>query len=428
MGRSDMHISILALGTRGDIQPSLALAQTLAGRGHAVRFISHPGFAGLAGGRGVEFCPLAAMQGELASPLGKDLFAKGLAPLRSFRVTAALAKRYSLEWSRQSCALATGSDCVIGTTYTAFTATTLGKQRTIPFIQAFFQPILPTRAFSSIFLPKLPFAAGLFNWLTHQIFNQILWSLLRPLASEAARELWPSERLPLMSPIRSTRTPSRPTLMALSRHVVPPPADWDASIHVTGYWFLEPSPAWRPSAELVRFLTSGPPPVYVGFGSMSLKDPAATVALVLAAAEKAKCRLVLDAGWGGLAPSSPLDGVFAVADIPHDWLFPRMAAIVHHGGAGTIGEVLRAGRPSVAIPFIADQPYWGRHIADLGVAASPIPFRSLQADCLAQAIGRCLHDQAMRAGAARFKALIAAEEGTRKAAELIEAAARGDTA
>jgi sterol 3beta-glucosyltransferase len=423
-----MRISILALGTRGDIQPSLALAQTLAGRGHAVRFISHPGFAGLAGGRGVEFCPLAAMQGELASPIGKDLFAKGLAPFRSFRATAALAKRYSLEWSRQSCALATGSDCVIGTTFTAFTAATLGKQRTIPFIQAFFQPILPTRAFSSIFLPKLPVSAGLVNWLTHQIFNQILWSLLRPLASEAARELWPSERLPLRTPLRSTKIPSRPTLLAFSRHVVPPPADWDASVHVTGYWFLERSPDWQPSAELIRFLTSGPPPVYVGFSSMTLKDPAATVALVLAAAEKAKCRLVLDAGWGGLRPADPPDWVFSVSDIPHDWLFPRMAAIVHHGGAGTVGEILRAGRPSIAIPFVADQPFWGRRLADLGVAASPLPFRSLKADCLAKGIECCLHDLAIQAEAARFQALIAAEEGARKAAELIESAARGDMA
>lgn len=431
IGLPYMRVSFLALGSRGDVQPSLALAQTLAGRGHSVRFISHPGFAGLVGGRGVEFCPLSAMHGELAGSKGKELFAKGLQPLFAFRAAVALAKRYSLEWSREFCALAKGSDCVVGTTYAAYSAASIGKHWTIPHIQAFFQPILPSGAFSSVFLPDFPRPLPAFaNRLTHRIFNQLVWTVLRPLASEAAKEVWNESRTPFLSPIRSTRDEGRPTLMSFSRHVVAPPEDWDSSIAVTGYWFLERPAEWQAPLDLVRFIEAGPPPIYIGFGSMTLKDPAATSALVLEAIEKVECRAVIGKGWGHLRPANPPPGVFLVDDVPHDWLFPRMASIVHHGGAGTVGSALRAGRPSVVVPFIADQPFWGRRLFELGVAPKALPYRAMDADSLAAAIELSLGDEPMRAKAAKLGALIEAEQGTSRAADLIEAAAcgRGPTA
>ena len=147
-----MRISILALGSRGDIQPALALAETLASHSHHIRFITHPGFAHLAVGRNVEFLPLAAMKGEF-----EHLAKKKRYPLFEFRATADMAKRYGLEWSRQFRALAEGSDCLVGAGVCSFMVPTVGRHAKIPFFQAFFQPILPTRSFSSALATLLAF-------------------------------------------------------------------------------------------------------------------------------------------------------------------------------------------------------------------------------------------------------------------------------
>lgn len=420
-GSSCMRIAILSLGSRGDVQPALALAQTLAGRGHEVRFISHPGFAALAAGRGVSFQPLAEMHGELSGPVGTDLFADGLNPVRTLRSVAAVAKHYSLEWNRQFKALATGSDCVLGTMFASFAAVLMGKHWAVPSVRAFYQPVLATRAFPSAFLPATPFALpGFANYLTHQLFNQLAWTLLRPLAADGAREVWQEEAVSFKHQITSSGNPGRPTLMAFSRHVVPVPDDWDDSVEITGYWFLKRPPSWEPTEELRHFLAAGPAPVYVGFGSMGTRNPRATTDLVLDAVARCGTRAVLCTGWGGLGPAKPPPGVLVVDDVPHDWLFPRMASIIHHGGAGTTAAALRAGKPSVVFPFLGDQSFWARRVADLGVGPRALPYRTLDPEKLAQAIRHTFHDAQMRRTAARLGISIESENGTSRAADIIE--------
>jgi sterol 3beta-glucosyltransferase len=258
-----MRISILALGSRGDIQPALALAETLASHSHHIRFITHPGFAHLAVGRNVEFLPLAAMKGEF-----EHLAKKKRYPLFEFRATADMAKRYGLEWSRQFRALAEGSDCLVGAGVGSFMVPTVGRHAKIPFFQAFFQPILPTRSFSSVLLPSLPFALpGFANRLSHQIVNQLVWSFFRPTASESLRELWHEPAAPLLFQIDAARDPRCPTLMAFSRHVVPRPEDWGHSIEVTGYWFLDRQTGWQPPRDLADFIAAGPPRSMLGLAA-----------------------------------------------------------------------------------------------------------------------------------------------------------------
>ena len=175
-----------------------------------------------------------------------------------------------------------------------------------------------------------------------------------------------------------------PVLYAYSPTLLPPP-DWPSRFHVTGAWFLDPPPDWQPPPDLVAFLEGGPPPVYVGFGSMTSADPDATLALVLDALSRAGQRGVLLHGWAGLGTGRELpDTVFALDDVPHSWLFPRMAALVHHGGAGTTVAGLRAGIPSVVTPLTADQPSWGRIVHRLGAGPRPIPFRRLTATRLSR--------------------------------------------
>jgi sterol 3beta-glucosyltransferase len=209
-------------------------------------------------------------------------------------------------------------------------------------------------------------------------------------------------------------------LYAYSPHVVPRPDDWPAHHVVTGYWFLPPPAEWQPSEELRAFLSAGPPPVYIGFGSMMTQDPQKTTALVTQALSQAGQRAVLVGGWGALeGGSSHSEDLLFINDVPHHWLFPQMAAVVHHGGAGTTGAALRSGVPSIVVPFSFDQHFWGDRVAKMGVGPRPLPYPKLTAQSLAAAITQAIGDPGMRERAAGLGANIQQEQGTAQALEHI---------
>ncbi|QKV80446.1 glycosyltransferase [Amycolatopsis sp. Hca4] len=185
------------------------------------------------------------------------------------------------------------------------------------------------------------------------------------------------------------------------------PATWD----VTGYWFLPEDPAWTPPAELVAFLDSGEAPVCIGFGSMASADPAATARTVTEAIRRAGVRAVLLTGWSGMSDIAASDDVLVIDQVPHSWLFPRCAAVVHHGGAGTTAAALRAGVPAVVVPHGVDQPFWAKRVAELGVGPRPLPRSRLSATSLAAALRTTLADDGMRARAAHLAELISTEDG-----------------
>jgi UDP:flavonoid glycosyltransferase YjiC (YdhE family) len=210
-------------------------------------------------------------------------------------------------------------------------------------------------------------------------------------------------------------------LYGFSHAVIPPAADWGANVHVTGYWFLDRSESWTPPPALADFLAAGPPPVYLGFGSMSTQKPRETADLVLAALSKAGQRGIILSGWGGMTASDLPGTVFPLASAPFTWLFPRMAAVAHHGGAGTTAQGLRAGVPSIVIPFFGDQPFWGARVRALGAGPAPIPRKKLTVERLAEAIEQAVSDQGMRAKAAAIGAKIRAEDGVACAAQIVGA-------
>ncbi len=171
-----------------------------------------------------------------------------------------------------------------------------------------------------------------------------------------------------------------PFLCGFSEHVVPRPPDWGGNVHVTGWWYPE-EPRWQPPADLQRFIEQGSPPVFIGFGSMPVRDPARTTALIVEAVRQSGRRAVLHAGWAGLGGrlgSGVPPEIFPIDYAPYGWLFPRMAAVVHHGGSGTSGMGFRSGVPSIIVPFGFDQFYWGRRAFELGVGPQPLPFRPAQ--------------------------------------------------
>ena len=212
-----------------------------------------------------------------------------------------------------------------------------------------------------------------------------------------------------------------PMIAGYSPAVFPKPTDWPAWVHVTGYWFLNAEAGWQPPAALVDFLQAGPAPVYIGFGSMAGRNPEQRAETAIKALERSGQRGILLTGWGGLQAGDLPDFVFAVDSVPHDWLFPQMAAVVHHGGAGTTAAGLRAGAPTVIVPFFGDQPFWGRRVAELGVGTRPIAQKQLSVERLAAAIRTAACDLDMRRRAQELSQRIGREDGIGRAVEVFHA-------
>ncbi|MFJ3216488.1 glycosyltransferase [Kitasatospora sp. NPDC086801] len=216
-------------------------------------------------------------------------------------------------------------------------------------------------------------------------------------------------RLGLPAGAPSAAADIRPVFHGFSPLVVPRPEDWPSRVEVAGYWWPARPDGWQPPTELVDFLQAGPPPVFIGFGSMAPEQGERLSELVAAAVKRAGVRAVVQEGWADLDVRG--DDVLAIGDVPHDWLFPRAAAVVHHAGAGTTAAGLRAGVPALPVPVMADQPFWASRLRRLGVAPRPLPFQDLTAEALGDAITACLSEPAHRHRAAELARGIAAEDG-----------------
>lgn len=370
------RIVIFAAGSRGDLQPCLALGQGLAERGELVRLIASDRYQPMVTAAGLEHAAVSVDPTEiLSTDEGQEWLAGGRNPVKFVanfkRILAPLAERLLAE----VLVACKDADLILYPTI-GFLGHHIAEQLRIPSALIHFQPSQPTTAFPHPLVPR-SFGTPL-NRFTFHAVDQITWQLLRPFINPWRRDSLGLPKLPLRGPMHRVRGGQVPVLCCFSPSVIPRPRDWPAYVHETGYWFVRDQP-WAPTESLGSFIESGDPPVYVGFGSMVPKDPAATDRIVRAALRAAGLRGVLTTG-------EPDEDMYVVGDVPHSWLFPRMAAVVHHGGAGTTAAGLRAGVPSVICPFFGDQPYWGERVAALGAGPKPLPIREMTVDRLAEAL------------------------------------------
>jgi UDP:flavonoid glycosyltransferase YjiC (YdhE family) len=362
---------------------------------------------------GLELAPLTADPAEiLESDAGQELLAGGRNPVKFLggfrRIIGPMAERLLAE-SSDACK---GADLILGPTL-GFLPRHIGEHLGVPWALIHFQPSEPTGAFPHPFVPQ---AGALGPWARRASFravDQIAWQLSRPFINPWREGMLGLPRLPLRG-----RRPDGPVLACFSPVVVPRPEDWGPNVHLTGYWFLD-EPEWEPPGELAEFLAAGPPPVYVGFGSMVPKDAEMTALTVRTALRLAGVRGVVQGD-----PASSDEDVLAVRDVPHSWLFPRMAAVVHHGGAGTTAAGLRAGVPTVVCPFFGDQPYWGERVAELGAGTRPLPFRAMTVPRLAAKIRQAVQDPDMADRADDLGRRIRAEDGVGRARDVIDSLLR----
>jgi len=414
-----MRIAIIASGSRGDVEPYVALGKGLRAAGHVVRLVTHRDFESLVTSHGLDFRPVAGSVQDVAESMAA-LIENGnfLAILAQMGKEA---QRGALALAGAGLAACQGMDLVLAGIGGVFVGIAIAEKLGLPLLQAYYIPFTPTSAYPAFVIPRPPAWLGtLPNRPSYQVARQMMWQAFRSADMMARREVLGLPAAPFFGPFNSECVRGQPILYGYSPAVIPPPADWDADTHVTGYWFLDPAEDWTPPLALLDFLHEGPPPVYVGFGSMSSRKPAETANLILAALAHTQQRGIIHAGWSGLQRADLPGSVMMVDAIPFSWLFPRVAAVVHHGGAGTTAAGLRAGVPSVVIPFFGDQPYWGQRIADFGVGPAPIPRKKLTAERLAQAIQTAVTDQAMRQRAAELGAKIRAEDGIARAVAVVE--------
>lgn len=414
------HVTLVTTGSRGDIQPFIALGLGLAESGHGVTVATNPLYEDWVRENGLTFRPvegdpMGAVQGEQGRAW-METGRRGLGFVRGFRAYTGPILRQATADVLAAC---DGADLILFSGPAFYATYSVAEKLGVPFIQAYLQPVNPTREFPSAIFPTKHKGGALFNYATHAIGGQIFWQIIRPIMNDIRRESLGLRPFSFAGPFLAMLRRRLPVIHGYSPTVLPKPKDWNEAAFVTGFWFLD-TPSYSPPSELTSFLAAGEPPVYVGFGSMTGNDPERLTTIALEALRLSGRRGVLLSGWAGLAAGDLPESVLKLDAVPHDWLFPRMAAVVHHGGVGTTHVGLRAGVPNIVVPFFGDQPFWGDRVHALGAGPRPIVLEELTAERLAESIGLATSDAAMRARAAEVGRLIQAERGVEEAVRIVD--------
>ncbi|MUM19282.1 glycosyltransferase family 1 protein [Mycobacterium sp. CBMA271] len=404
------RIMIAAIGSHGDVAPMTGIGARLTHAGHHVTIAAYERFAPLITQCSLNFRGIPEpgnQSGDSDTDPMKGL-AEFLAPRGMRTLGAAL-------------------------------LTALGDEPTdvlmlSPFAELAGHPIAEAKAVASVGLRLQPFSAtgafppaALGAWSAGSVGNRLAsrsggW-LVDHLYGGAVADFRRDLGLPKVSAgaLHRQRTEAGwPVLHGFSRYIVARPEDWRAGLDVTGYWWPEPDPQWSPAAELVDFLAGGAPPVFIGFGSTmtSAKHAAHISEVAQKALRQAGVRGIVHAGWSGLDAVG--DEILTIEDVPHSWLFPQMAAVVHHCGAGTTAAGLRAGVPAIAAPGLGDQPFWARRLKGLGLSAATIPQRALTVERLADAIRVALTDDGLRERTRQIARVLAAEDGPAQVVRMVD--------
>ncbi|NWL32913.1 glycosyltransferase [Paenarthrobacter nitroguajacolicus] len=400
-----MRILMVAPGTRGDVAHMAGLGSSLQSLGYEVAIAANPAYAALVVESGCEFKPLPGDLTELITQPAPGATASSGSVLTFWRkltdymdnaATGALA------------AAEAGADVILANSVAPY-AYDIAEAMGIPALGAHLQPTEPSAAYPPVIMNS---ARSLGAW-GNKIIGQRAAAGPAPYDAPSARlrkELGLGKQSRAAGE-RRRRKANATILHGISPSVLPRPADWHPGLVMAGYWWPAMKPDWQPPTDLLDFLADGTPPVFVGFGSSAQIDPA----FILEATRRAGVRAVVQGVEGALG-----DDAIAVGSIPHEWLFPRMAAVVHHAGAGTTAAGFRAGVPAVGIPVYTDQPLWASRIASLGAGPRPIPYKMLTPERLGDAITEAVSTPSYAKRAAEVSAAIATEDGTGPVVEALQ--------
>ncbi|KAA8893309.1 hypothetical protein FN846DRAFT_546447 [Sphaerosporella brunnea] len=411
-----LNILIQIIGSRGDVQPFIALGKVLKEQyGHRVRVATHATFKGFVEEHGLEFFCLGGDPSELMAFMVKN---PGLMPGMDSVKAGEVQQRRKGMWEMllggwRACiepgdgmgyrpSVEPGAQGPAGIPFVAdaiianppsFGHIHCAEKLGVPLHLMFTMPWSPTSAFPHPLanIQSSNVESSLTNFLSYALVDMMTWQGLGDLVNKFREGTLGLEAVSTMWAPGMISRLNVPHTYCWSPTLIPKPDDWPAQIHISGFYFLSLASSYTPPAELARFLAAGPPPIYIGFGSIVVDDPNALTQKIFKAVELAGCRALVSKGWGGIG-ADDLDvpeNIMLLGNCPHDWLFPQCAAVVHHGGAGTTAAGIRCGKATVIVPFFGDQPFWGAMVSKAG-AGEFIPHKDLTSENLAEAITKAL--------------------------------------
>lgn len=415
-----LKITLILLGSRGDLQPYCALAIGLRRAGHKVTIVTTENFESFVKQFDLEFAPLGGNTEELFQSDAGIRATSG----EKFELISDELFQQHLESAWVACQ---ESEVIIYTPQTNW-GYHIAEKLEIPCFIAFCLPYSPTGMF-----PLLQFTqiannqlSRVINYASYFLVEFLYWHRYKHLINRFRTQTLKLPPLPFLGSRLRKKTPKNlsqiPVLHGYSSHIIPRPKDWPEWAYVTGYWFIDQAQTYEPPQELKEFLAQKPTPISLGFGSMAMQDPQRVTNLILGALEKTGQRGIILSGWGKVGTTDKIKDssrALVINSVPHDWLFPQVSATVHHGGAGTTAAALRAGIPTIIVPFFADQPTWGEKVVQLGVSPASIPYKELSEEALAAAIEVALKDSVMRSQAKELGEKIRSENGVANAVEVI---------
>ncbi|RDB19239.1 Sterol 3-beta-glucosyltransferase UGT80A2 [Hypsizygus marmoreus] len=423
-----MNIVVMIVGSRGDVQPYVALGQLLLKDGHRIRIATHETFRSFVTDAGLEFFDIGGDPQDLMSYMVKN---PGLMPgMESLTNGDIGRKRKMLAEMINGCWLSCHASCPkTGRTFAAdaiisnppsFAHVHCAEALGIPLLLSFTMPWSPTTAFPHplVNIKQSNAESGLTNYLSYAMADLLTWQGMGDIVNAFRTRTLGLTPLTLRSGSGLVDRVKIPWTYCMSPALVPKPDDWKTHIDVVGFYFLDLAKSFTPADDLAAFLAGGAPPVYIGFGSVVVDDAAAMTKIIFDATAQAGVRALVSAGWGGLGGVSVPPHVFILGNVPHDWLFDneRVSAVVHHGGAGTTAVGLAKGRPTVVVPFFGDQGFWGAMIHKAGAGPEPIPHKQLNVEKLRDAINFAVSPSAKMA-AKQLADRIQSEDGARKGVE-----------
>ena len=416
-----MEITILANGALSDVRPILALGKGLKGRGHSVRLLGRADLRSRIEPLGLELAPAT----QDVSAWMEEVTGQGLSEPAGFHRQSLALKPYfarlGLGLMGEAWQACQDASAVISGPWSDLYAASIAEKKGIRHLSAVVEPAwVATESGPSALGVPLPGRVSILNRLAgKRRLEPLRWSLM---GDETNRFRQETLHLPPQTRRQSWQALLRmPVVQGFSSHVIPHPGDWPPTIHTTGFWFLDEYPGWQPPSDLLEFLAAGDPPVYVDLAVPPGGDPAGFARLVLEALERCGQRAILPTGRFGREAGQRAGTILVLDSAPLAWLLPCVSVVVHGGDAATTAECLRAGVPCVVVPRRAEQVFWARRAADLGVAPPPLPGFKLTVESLASAVETALTDGDIRKCAALLGAKIRAEDGVNAALDIIEA-------
>jgi len=411
-----MKVSIFTAGSMGDIRPFIVLGKKLQQMGHQCSIMSGERNEKIVTDEGLGY-DLWSLDLPEAKEIEQDLM-DGKSSRKASKQMSGLVDKLMSLWAQQATKAAKDSRLIIAANQAVPLAMSIGERFAIPVATVYFAPLTPSRSIPPFFLKKIIKLPGVVNLSVWKLLRLLMWRSVAK-SYQSCRESLDLKPWPWGGPWGENISHSRKVLYAFSQHIVPRPADWpEESIKITGSWFGDLHATQQVSPELEQFVTAGEPPIYIGFGSMASSDPAGLTAKIINVIKTSGQRAVIMTSGGALKAEmfadAKLPGVLCLESVSHEWLFPRVKTVVHHGGAGTTAAAAKAGVPQVIVPFIYDQFYWAWQLENLGVSGGTLKIKTVEEAAIANA----LHNSFSSDVVAQAKALgqkISQENGVEQA-------------